>query len=113
VRLGDSTEARIHADRIGSRTDEADDPARARQLAADQGYTVGEEFAELGLGLGARRQGELDRAETHLRNWLDRDRRMGADRIESFVRTAMGDAAFAAAFADGSAAAPETVNTAG
>lgn len=44
---------------------------RAMKLAAEQGNKPAEEFAELGLGLGARRQGKLDLAETHFRRWLD------------------------------------------
>ena len=44
---------------------------RAMHLAASQGNKPAEEFAELGLGLGARRAGNLDKAEHHLRRWLD------------------------------------------
>lgn len=44
---------------------------RAMRLAAEQGNKPAEEFAELGLGLGARRAGQLDKAEHHLRRWLD------------------------------------------
>ncbi|TDU91743.1 putative ATPase [Kribbella voronezhensis] len=44
---------------------------RAMKLAAEQGNKPAEEFAELGLGLGARRQGKLDIAERHFRRWLD------------------------------------------
>jgi tetratricopeptide (TPR) repeat protein len=40
---------------------------RARRSAAEIGYRAGEINAELGLGLGARREGRLDEAETHLR----------------------------------------------
>jgi len=43
---------------------------RARRLAAEHSFTFGEQFAEVGLGLGARRQGRLDAAEVHLRRWL-------------------------------------------
>ncbi len=50
---------------------------RARQLAAEQGYKPGERFAEVGLGLGARRGGKLEIAETHMRNLLTWNRRMG------------------------------------
>lgn len=49
---------------------------RARRLAVEQSDTVGQYFAELGLGRGARRQGRLDAAETYLRNWLDWSRAM-------------------------------------
>ncbi|ACZ89600.1 BTAD domain-containing putative transcriptional regulator [Streptosporangium roseum] len=52
---------------------------RAMRLAAEQSNKFAEEFAEVGLGLGARRQGELETAETHLRNSLDWNRRLEAD----------------------------------
>ncbi|RSN27226.1 AfsR family transcriptional regulator [Amycolatopsis sp. WAC 01416] len=48
---------------------------RAMRLAAEQSHQWGVQHAEVGLGLGARRQGKLDTAETHLRNWLDWCRR--------------------------------------
>jgi tetratricopeptide (TPR) repeat protein len=48
---------------------------RSMRLAAEQSHQRGVQFAEVGLGLGARRQGRLDIAETHLRNWLDWCRR--------------------------------------
>ncbi|WBB62749.1 BTAD domain-containing putative transcriptional regulator [Streptomyces sp. WMMC500] len=57
---------------------------RAARLAAEQGYVVGEEFAGLGLAMGARRQGRLAEAEAHLRRWLEWDRK-----IESDVGTAL------------------------
>ncbi|MFW6720092.1 BTAD domain-containing putative transcriptional regulator [Streptomyces sp. MAR4 CNY-716] len=57
---------------------------RAARLAAEQGYVVGEEFAGIGLAMGARRQGRLAEAEAHLRHWLDWDRK-----IESDVGTAL------------------------
>ncbi|AUH40204.1 BTAD domain-containing putative transcriptional regulator [Streptomyces sp. CMB-StM0423] len=64
---------------------QADDlHGRAARLAAEQGYVVGEEFAGIGLALGARRQGRLAEAEAHLRRWLDWDRK-----IESDVGTAL------------------------
>ncbi|MEU7281209.1 BTAD domain-containing putative transcriptional regulator, partial [Streptomyces sp. NPDC045431] len=44
---------------------------RAQRLAAEEGYTAGEVHAEMGLALGARREGRLDRAETYLRKALD------------------------------------------
>lgn len=48
---------------------------RAMRLAAEQSHQWGVQHAEVGLALGARRQGKLDTAETHLRNWLDWCRR--------------------------------------
>ncbi|MFI7287763.1 BTAD domain-containing putative transcriptional regulator [Streptomyces anulatus] len=50
---------------------------RARRLAAEQSDTFGEQYAEIGLGLGARRAGELDAAEAHMRHVLELHRRMG------------------------------------
>ncbi|WP_433677846.1 BTAD domain-containing putative transcriptional regulator [Nocardia sp. CA-119907] len=43
---------------------------RAMRLAASHANRLGEGFAEIGLGLGARRQGRLDDAEKHLNRWL-------------------------------------------
>ncbi|WP_067812934.1 BTAD domain-containing putative transcriptional regulator [Actinomadura kijaniata] len=43
---------------------------RAMRLAAEHSYRSGEIHAEIGLSLGARREGELDTAETHLRRAL-------------------------------------------
>ncbi|WP_336083791.1 BTAD domain-containing putative transcriptional regulator [Nocardia sp. SSK8] len=44
---------------------------RARVVAVDQGHLVGEEAAVLGLGLVARRRGDLPAARAHLGAWLD------------------------------------------
>jgi predicted ATPase/DNA-binding SARP family transcriptional activator len=48
---------------------------RAMRLAARHSYTPGQTFAEIGLGLVARREGRLDAAEAHLRSVLERSRR--------------------------------------
>ncbi|MER5771779.1 BTAD domain-containing putative transcriptional regulator [Streptomyces sp. NPDC001985] len=50
---------------------------RARRLAIEQSDTFGEQFAEIGLGMGARREGRLEVAETHMANVLALHRRMG------------------------------------
>ncbi|MFC8830443.1 BTAD domain-containing putative transcriptional regulator [Streptomyces sp. NPDC057137] len=50
---------------------------RARRLAVEQSDKFGEQYAEIGLGMGARREGALDTAEAHLRNVLDVHRQMG------------------------------------
>jgi predicted ATPase/DNA-binding SARP family transcriptional activator len=80
---------------------------QARQLAVEQGYTVGEELADLGIALGARRRGELDRAEAILRRWLRWDRAMDSDVGTAlilselgFIAELRGDAATARAFHD-------------
>ncbi|MDO3650422.1 BTAD domain-containing putative transcriptional regulator [Nocardia mangyaensis] len=49
---------------------------RARELSVSQGHELGRVFAEVGLGLGARREGRLDDAEKHNRASLDWNRRV-------------------------------------
>ncbi|PAZ13902.1 AfsR family transcriptional regulator [Streptomyces sp. SA15] len=63
---------------------------RARRLAVAHAYQRGEEFAEVGLGLVARRQGRLDDAETHLRTWLDWCRRWDSDHGVAFILAELG-----------------------
>ncbi|RNL87494.1 BTAD domain-containing putative transcriptional regulator [Halostreptopolyspora alba] len=48
--------------------------SRAADLAREQGDRFGERFAELGLAMGDRREGRLDRAATRLGDWLARHR---------------------------------------
>ncbi|MFF2774153.1 BTAD domain-containing putative transcriptional regulator [Streptomyces sp. NPDC058052] len=50
---------------------------RARRIAVEQTDSFGEQYAEIGLGMTARREGDLDTAEAHMRNVLDTHRRMG------------------------------------
>ncbi|MFD7457062.1 MULTISPECIES: BTAD domain-containing putative transcriptional regulator [unclassified Streptomyces] len=65
---------------LSERHDEADAfHRRALRLAVEQGNQPAEQMAELGLALGARRRGDLDAAEAHLRPWLDWNRSRGAD----------------------------------
>jgi predicted ATPase len=52
---------------------------RAMRLAADHGYMPGAGFAEIGLAEAARRQGDLDAAERHLRRVLDHVRQTGLE----------------------------------
>ncbi|MGC0418977.1 AfsR/SARP family transcriptional regulator [Embleya sp. AB8] len=52
---------------------------RGRRLAVEQSDRFAEEFAEVGLGLGARRAGDLEAASTHLRNALEWNRRLRDD----------------------------------
>lgn len=63
---------------------------RARRLAAAHGHQRGEEFAEVGLGLVARRQGRLDDAEKHLLAWLDWCRRWEGDHGVAFILAELG-----------------------
>ncbi|GII03856.1 AfsR/SARP family transcriptional regulator [Planobispora takensis] len=44
---------------------------RALRLSVEQGHQAGQVFARMGLSFAARRDGRLDRAETHLRAVLD------------------------------------------
>jgi tetratricopeptide (TPR) repeat protein len=62
----------------------------ARGEAVAQGYTMGEEFAELGLALGARRQGRFDDAEALLRKWLVHDRRLESDIAVALIMAELG-----------------------
>ncbi|MEU6077428.1 BTAD domain-containing putative transcriptional regulator [Micromonospora sp. NPDC047074] len=57
---------------------------RARRLAVEHGYKPGEIFAEMGLGIAARREGRLDAAEEHLRTvlkWLPRENYQRGDTL--------------------------------
>lgn len=63
---------------------------RARQLAVELSHRRGEQFAEVGLGLGARRAGKLDIAEAHLRNWLDWCRQVDGDLGAALILAELG-----------------------
>ncbi|GLW66748.1 SARP family transcriptional regulator [Actinomadura rubrobrunea] len=63
---------------------------RAMRLAAEHGYTYGEQFAEVGLALGARREGRLDAAERHLRRWLEWCRRLSGGHGEALILAELG-----------------------
>ncbi|MFJ2578536.1 BTAD domain-containing putative transcriptional regulator [Kitasatospora aureofaciens] len=63
---------------------------RAQRLAAEQSHRPAEQFAETGLALGARRQGELEAAEAHLRPWLDWNRRLGVDSGMALILAELG-----------------------
>ncbi|MEV6951048.1 BTAD domain-containing putative transcriptional regulator [Streptomyces sp. NPDC051183] len=63
---------------------------RALRLAAAHSYQRGEEFAEVGLALVARRRGRLDDAENHLRAWLDWCRRWEGDLGVAFILAELG-----------------------
>src|SRR6266851_4787921 len=52
---------------------------RATRLAAEQSYQPGQVFAEIGLGLTARREGKLAVAENHMRTVLQSSRRIGSE----------------------------------
>ncbi len=89
---------------LGDHAQARDLHERAKRLAARHSYTPGETFAEIGLGLVARREGRLDAAEAHLRSVLERSR--SADTVPGvgvtlslaelgFVAEQRGDAAAA------------------
>jgi predicted ATPase/DNA-binding SARP family transcriptional activator len=63
---------------------------RARDLAAEHGYVLGMENADLGLGLTARRRGDLDGAESHLEPWLEWQRTMDSHFGEALILAELG-----------------------
>ncbi|GAA4032571.1 BTAD domain-containing putative transcriptional regulator [Allokutzneria multivorans] len=63
---------------------------RARKLAARQSYRAGEIHAEIGLALGARRQGELDAAEHHLREVYEWNRHAAFDPGNALILAELG-----------------------
>ena len=66
-------------------------PARAgRRLAIEQSNKSAEEYAEVGLGLSARRQGRLDDAEAHLTKWLDWLSQVGGTPGIAFILAQLG-----------------------
>ncbi|MET9804124.1 BTAD domain-containing putative transcriptional regulator [Streptomyces sp. NPDC006368] len=79
---------------LSGRFDEAEEfHRRALKLAIEQGNRPAEQMAELGLALGARRRGDLDGAEAHLRPWLEWNRRRGASHGLALVLAELGFAA--------------------
>jgi tetratricopeptide (TPR) repeat protein len=63
---------------------------RSMRLAGEQSNKLGEDFAEIGLALGARRQGKLDVAEAHLRKRLDWLRQLNSDNGVALVLAELG-----------------------
>ncbi|AJE82577.1 MULTISPECIES: BTAD domain-containing putative transcriptional regulator [Streptomyces] len=66
---------------------------RALRLAVEQGNQPAAQMAELGLALGARRQGELETAETHLTPWREWNASRGASNGLALVLAELGFAA--------------------
>ncbi|GAB2871640.1 BTAD domain-containing putative transcriptional regulator [Streptomyces mayteni] len=64
--------------------------SRARRLGVEHGDRAAEEFADIGLGLVARRQGRLSAAERHLRPWLDWLGGIGGTAGRAFVLAQLG-----------------------
>ena len=63
---------------------------RAMRLAAEGSHKRGEQFAEVGLGLVARRQGKLEIAEAHLSRWLNWCRQADGDMGAAFILAELG-----------------------
>ncbi|MFI0990193.1 BTAD domain-containing putative transcriptional regulator [Streptomyces exfoliatus] len=63
---------------------------RAARLSADHSDRPGVVHAEIGLGLGARREGRLDRAETHFRSVLDWGRHVVFETGRALVMAELG-----------------------
>ncbi|MFD7715100.1 BTAD domain-containing putative transcriptional regulator [Streptomyces sp. NPDC059814] len=76
---------------LSGRFGEADElHRRSLRLAAEQGNRPAEQMAELGLALGARRQGNLESAEAHLLPWLDWNRSRGASNGLALILAELG-----------------------
>ncbi|MFC8076969.1 BTAD domain-containing putative transcriptional regulator [Streptomyces sp. NPDC057307] len=61
-----------------------------RLVAVEHGDRRAQEFAEIGLALGARRQGRLDVAEAYLRTWLEWNRRFDAENGAALILAELG-----------------------
>ncbi|WP_344525969.1 BTAD domain-containing putative transcriptional regulator [Streptomyces albiaxialis] len=66
---------------------------RGRAVAVAHGDVAGQEFAEVGLALAARRRGDHARAEELLRPWLEWNRRFEADNGAALILAELGFAA--------------------
>ncbi|MFI0470051.1 BTAD domain-containing putative transcriptional regulator [Saccharopolyspora sp. 5N102] len=66
---------------------------RGRALAVEHGDSAGQEFAEVGLALSARRRGRFAEAETLLRPWLEWNQRFEADNGAALILAELGFAA--------------------
>ncbi|WP_166350885.1 BTAD domain-containing putative transcriptional regulator [Phytoactinopolyspora limicola] len=63
---------------------------QARERAVEQGYLVGQLFADTGLALSARRRGDLDTAEPMLLSVLDGERRLESDAGAALILAELG-----------------------
>jgi predicted ATPase/DNA-binding SARP family transcriptional activator len=63
---------------------------QARERAAGYGYVVGQAFADTGLALSARRQGDLETAEPLLRSVLEWEQRMDSDAGAALILAELG-----------------------
>ncbi|WTW92115.1 winged helix-turn-helix domain-containing protein [Streptomycetaceae bacterium NBC_01309] len=63
---------------------------QGRRLALEHGDRSAQEFAEVGLALGARRAGRLDEAESYLRPWLEWNLRLDAQNGAALILAELG-----------------------
>ncbi|WP_275294063.1 BTAD domain-containing putative transcriptional regulator [Amycolatopsis sp. La24] len=63
---------------------------RARAVAAEHGFTPGEMYALTGLALGARREGDLDLAEQHLRTLLEWNKQVDFEPGNTLILAELG-----------------------
>ncbi|MFC4084603.1 BTAD domain-containing putative transcriptional regulator [Amycolatopsis samaneae] len=63
---------------------------RAKRVGVEHGFTPGEMYAVTGLALGARREGDLDLAERHLRTLLDWNRQVDFEPGNTLVLAELG-----------------------
>ncbi|MER7080207.1 Predicted ATPase [Saccharopolyspora kobensis] len=77
----------------GDRTAADELHERARALAVEHGDAAGQEFAEVGLALSARRSGRFAEAENLLRPWLAWNQRFEADNGAALILAELGFAA--------------------
>ncbi|MFI0975732.1 AfsR/SARP family transcriptional regulator [Streptomyces sp. NPDC021093] len=95
--LGLWTEASVRWSELGRIALLEGDHARAerlhhngRRLAVEHADRRAQEFAEVGLALGARQQGRLEEAEPHLRTWLTWNRRFEAANGAALILAELG-----------------------
>jgi predicted ATPase/DNA-binding SARP family transcriptional activator len=69
---------------------------QAMRLAIEQNSQPGKEFAELCIGVAARREGKLEVAETHLRNLREAARRSAGDGHALYLNLVLMELGFAA-----------------
>ncbi|MFE0103318.1 BTAD domain-containing putative transcriptional regulator [Streptomyces sp. NPDC059009] len=63
---------------------------RGRRVAVEHGDRRAQEFAEVGLALGARKQGRLDAAEAYLCGWLEWNRQFDAANGAALILAELG-----------------------
>ncbi|MGI5350437.1 AfsR/SARP family transcriptional regulator [Streptomyces sp. CA-250714] len=63
---------------------------RGRRMAVEQAHPAGEQYAEIGLALSARRQGRYDDCERFLRRWLNVDREAEAHAGVALILAELG-----------------------